>query len=657
MARKENEKKLDRKYDIERINVPMSREKIKELSNELKSDDDFVNYHLDNIMKMNSGYYVTIVNSENTSPLKNSANARANDYFNKNEAEEFINDYIDKGLASSKPKEVMRTGYSRRSIDAYNKLVAQEKKESKVVSEFTKPSFDEVMDNIYVNPYNGEAYKMTDNEIPAELRDNVGVIIPGLIDSTEEYFEFVRKLKDRGKEGLGRVIYDKYEDYLNALDILETYTNAVYSKYSKYPAGHENFDNGLAFYEAQELGGIFGGYEYIPTVKPRFKKTARNIRLSKGLNVGRYSDIKDMGKRIRDSLAEEIDSIEVNHDYNIVDIIPPNFRDLPEDLKYLYRKAKDDKTLLEVLNRKENYESFVNRMILHGSPEQKDLGYKLLEELKYEAYSNKEAYDSEFGDMLDKDERNINAVIHQLEYDKLLYETGYDVELVDKHVKCDEEEKAYKEFVKNIYAERHGLDPSDIVEREMIDKAADYATNYMFNSAFRKAEDERNKLSSNTGVLYGAINRGGVSFGDKGKSYGNETKLQAYLKEMTSLTKESITNMTSNADVDDYRSNKPTMALGDIVGADDKYGNKLASFDLSSDPKDLLKYVVNHSNLAKKIYEIESDTSAEGLFGDTVRLDDFVNKATQETKPIINDEILDDIIRKTKNRRGGSKNE
>lgn len=657
MARKENEKKLDRKYEIERINRPMSREELKQLTEQLKSDDDFVNYHLDTISKTHARYSITIVNSDNTNPLKNAANARAHDYFKKDEAEEFINDYIDKGLASSKPKEVMRTGYSRRSIDAYNKLVAQEKKESKIVSEFTKPSFDDVMDNVYVNPYNGDAYKMTDNEIPAELRDNVGVIIPGLIDTEEEYFEFVRKLKDRGKEGLGRVIYDKYEDYLNALDILETYTNAVYSKYSKYPAGHEEFDNGLGYYEAKELGGIFGGYEYIPTVKPRFKKTARNIRLSKGLNVGGYSEIKDMGRRIRESLAEEIDSIEVNHDYNIVDIVPPNFKDLPETLKYLYKKATDNKTLLDVINRKESYEAFVNRMILQGSPEQKDLGYKLLEELKYEEYSSKPSYESNFADMLNKGEKNINSVIHQLEYDKLLYETNYDVELVDRHVKCDEEEKAYKEFVKNVYAERYGLNSSDILEKEMIEKAADYATNYMFNPAFRKAEDDRNALSSNTGILYGAINRGGVSFGEKGKTYNNETKLQSYLKEMTALTKDAITKMTSNADVDDYRSNKPTMAINDIVGADDKYGNKLHSFDLSSDPKELVKYVMNHSGLAKKIYEIESDVSADGIFGDTVKLEDFVNKATQETKPIINDEVLNDIISKTKNRRGGNKHE
>ena len=35
-------------------------------------------------------------------------------------------------------------------------------------------------------------------------------IIPGLIESREEYFEFVKKLKDRGRNGLGRSIYERY---------------------------------------------------------------------------------------------------------------------------------------------------------------------------------------------------------------------------------------------------------------------------------------------------------------------------------------------------------------------------------------------------------------------------------------------------------------
>ena len=67
------------------------------------------------------------------------------------------------------------------------------------------------MNNIYVNTYNGSTYHESEDEMPDDLREDVGVIIPGLIESKEEYFEFVKKLKDRGRNGLGRSIYEKYE--------------------------------------------------------------------------------------------------------------------------------------------------------------------------------------------------------------------------------------------------------------------------------------------------------------------------------------------------------------------------------------------------------------------------------------------------------------
>ena len=103
----------------------------------------------------------------------------------------------------------MQNGFSKKSVDKYKQLIAREKEECEIVNEFTKPSFEDVMNNIYVNTYNGSTYHIKDNDIPDDLREDVGVIIPGIIDSREEYFEFVKRLKDRGRNGLGRSIYEK----------------------------------------------------------------------------------------------------------------------------------------------------------------------------------------------------------------------------------------------------------------------------------------------------------------------------------------------------------------------------------------------------------------------------------------------------------------
>ena len=45
------------------------------------------------------------------------------------------------------------------------------------------------MNNIYVNTYNGSIFIMNkENDLPDELREDVGVIIPGIIDTREELF-------------------------------------------------------------------------------------------------------------------------------------------------------------------------------------------------------------------------------------------------------------------------------------------------------------------------------------------------------------------------------------------------------------------------------------------------------------------------------------
>ena len=116
----------------------------------------------------------------------------------------------------------------------------------------------------------------------------------------------------------------KYEDYENAKELIETYKQALFDKYG----GKEEF-----FY-AKDMGGMFGAYEYYPTVKPRFKKTLRNIKLDKGMNLNELAMVKDMGKRIREEYENEINQIEVDgYKYTFYENTPPKFKDLPEDPK------------------------------------------------------------------------------------------------------------------------------------------------------------------------------------------------------------------------------------------------------------------------------------------------------------------------------------
>ena len=50
----------------------MDRNKLNELYDTFKSDDDYLNYHIDNIEDTHPKYKITIVNDEYKSPIKNS---------------------------------------------------------------------------------------------------------------------------------------------------------------------------------------------------------------------------------------------------------------------------------------------------------------------------------------------------------------------------------------------------------------------------------------------------------------------------------------------------------------------------------------------------------------------------------------------------------
>lgn len=640
MAKKVNSNDKRINYKIERIRTPMSREKLNELYKELKSEDDYVNYHLDLIEDTHNRYMITIMNDDSKSPIKNSDETRSYGFMKPSEALEFITNYIDEGRTNSKPKAVMQNGYSKRSADKYKELVEYEKEEGRVINNFTKLTFDDIMDNIYVNAYNGSTYHLPDEELPDDLREDVGVIIPGLIDTREEYFEFVKRLKDRGRNGLGRSIYERYEDYEEAVDIIEQYKQALYDKYG----GKEEF-----FY-AKDLGGMFGAYEYYPTVKPRFKKTARNIKMDRGINLNELALVTDMGKRIREELDEEINQIEVNHEYTLYDNTPPKFKDLPDDLKLFYKNDKNDINGFTHTKNFKSIEDYAQELIRSKDSEKQMEGYRIIEGIKNDILASQPLYYSDFVDVVDSDDLSINALINQYQYDKLLHETGYNVDYADEMIGTIESEKAFRKFVEEQLIAEHGYDINNPMDKTRVKDMVDYASKYVFDSGFRRMEDEKAKVNSAGEVLY--RNNKQVGFGkeeDRAKVKSNESKLQAYVREIGNLAKSSLDRMNSNADIVSNQG-ESTIDIHECTGYQTLDAVN-GSFTLEPTATALLKYMKNNEMLAKKIYELSSDRNVGNMFSERTNIDDFVNEAKTTSKPMITGKMISKSLQS--NRRGG----
>lgn len=640
MAKKINNNDKRINYKIERIRTPMSREKLNELYKELKSEDDYVNYHLDLIEDTHNRYMITIMNDESKSPIKNSDETRSYGFMKPSEALEFVTNYIDEGRTNSKPKAVMQNGYSKRSADKYKELVEYEREEGKFVNSFTKPTFEDIMDNVYVNTYNGSTYHLPDEELPDDLREDVGVIIPGLIDTREEYFEFVKRLKDRGRNGLGRSIYERYEDYEEAVDIIEQYKQALYDKYG----GKEEF-----FY-AKDLGGMFGAYEYYPTVKPRFKKTARNIKMDRGINLNELALVTDMGKRIREELDEEINQIEVNHEYTLYDNTPPKFKDLPDDLKLFYKTDKNDINGFTHTKKFKSIEDYAQELIRSKDSEKQMEGYRILEGIKNDILASQPLYDSDFVDVVDSDDLSVNALISQYHYDKLLHETDYHVDYVDEIIGTEESEKAFRKFVEEQLVAEYGYDINNPMDKTRVKDMVDYAAKYVYNAGFRRMEDEKDKINSAGDVLY--RNNKQIGFGkeeDRSKVKSNESKLQAYVKEIGKLAKSSLDRMNSNADIVS-RQQESTIDIHECTGYQTLDAVN-GSFELEPTATALLKYMKNNEMLAKKIYELSSDRKVDNMFSERTNIDDFVNEAKNTSKPMITGNMIDKSLQS--NRKGG----
>lgn len=641
MAKKVNNNDKRINYKIERIRTPMSREKLNDLYKELKSEDDYVNYHLDLIEDTHNRYMITIMNDDSTSPIKNSDETKSYGFMKPSEALEFVTNYIDEGRTNSKPKAVMQNGYSKRSADKYKELVEYEREEGKVVNSFTKPTFEDIMDNVYVNTYNGSTYHLPDEELPDDLREDVGVIIPGLIDTREEYFEFVKRLKDRGRNGLGRSIYERYEDYEEAVDIIEQYKQALYDKYG----GKEEF-----FY-AKDLGGMFGAYEYFPTVKPRFKKTARNIKMDRGINLNELALVTDMGKRIREELDEEIDQIEVNHEYTLYENTPPKFKDLPDDLKLFYKNDKNDINGFTHTKNFKSIEDYAQELIRSKDSDKQMEGYRILEGIRNDILANQPLYHSDFVDVIDSDDLSINALMSQYQYDKLLHETDYNVDYVDEMIGTVESEKAFRKFVEEQIIAEHGYDINNPMDKTRVKDMVDYASKYVFDTGFRKMEDEKSKVNSAGEVLY--RNNKQIGFGkeeDRTKVKSNESKLQAYVREIGNLAKDSLNRMNSNADVVSRQQGESTIDIHECTGYQTLDAVN-GSFTLEPTPTALLKYMKNNEMLAKKIYEISSDRKVGNMFSERTNIDDFVNEAKTVSKPMITGNMIDKSLQS--NRKGG----
>lgn len=627
MAKKISSEDKRVNYQIERIRTKMSREELDKLYEEFNSEDDYVNYHLDMIEDTHNRYMITILNSDSKSPVKNSTEERSYGFMKPKEALEFITEYIDEGKTNSKPKAVMQNGYSKRSLDKYNAIVRQEKEEGVSVNEFTKPSFDDIMNNVYVNSYNGSTYHNNDQDLPDDLREDVGVIIPGLIESREEYFEFVKRLKDRGRNGLGRSIYERYEDYEEAVDLIDQYKQALYNKYGSKED----------YFHAKDIGGMFGAYEYYPTVKPRFKKTARNIKLDRGVNLNELALVTDMGRRIREELDNEIEEVEVNHDYVIYENTPPKFKDLPDDLRLFYKKDKYDIDGFTHTKRFKSIHQYAQELIRSKDPDEQMEGYRILEGIKNDEIASRPIYESDFVDVVDSDELTVEAALSQYEYDKKIYESGYDIEYVDSVIDTGESQKAYKKFVENQLLVDVRYDINEPTDKTRVKDMSDYATRYVFDKGFQRMEDEKSKTNSAGDVLYRSVKE--INFNkesDRSKYNAAEGKVHAYVREIAKNAKASLEYMNSNADNVNQTSVIDIHEVSGYRTIDAEDG-----FELQPNPNSLLKYMKNNDMLAKKIYELGSDREVENMFSERTNIDDFVEEAKVVTKPMITEAMID----------------
>ena len=696
------ENKETKGYSIKRINEPMSREELEKIASSIQSEEDCIKYHMSQLESFDKNDKAVII-------LDKEEDEKCYKELKKAEAKEYFDYLLDSGRVNSKPKEVTRMGYSEASKIEFDEMVKQEREETKYINEFTMPSFDEVWDNIYVNTYNGDIYNETPDQLPDELREDVGVVIPGIIDREEDYFDFVKKLKDRGQDGLGRTIYDKYEDYIEATEIIGTYIQAVYDKYG----GKEEF------YKARDMGGLFGGYEYIPTVKPRYKKTKRNLRMAAGeisddrFNViipdlgariweenygsGKKEDededeviYDDLGARIweerqemeRQEMIDEYgeDYVEeyydtdydedddedgyydwyYNDNYEEYDIIydddDEDYYDDDDEI-IIIDDVPDEFYSTEIYKQISNFrsnEELIRKLLVSKDLDDVRAANRMIAEIEDEEWANEEIYHSEFVDMLDRDAEilPIDAVINQYAYDKKIYEEG--VYAADEMAASNPEiQDAYRNMMKNRAEAIYDWHPEyNIVD---IEDYADYETRYMYDETFKQIEDEKKKISR---IGNNVLRKKDPSmlFGEGRRTINsNDNEIQAYLRELSGMVRSALTFLKKNADTDDYTGGYESafdVGYGSTKSSSVDIDDKINSFELPLDPQGILKYAENNMDLAQRLYEFTVDKEniddAKIMFSDRCDIEDFVKLASKESKPMITDELIDEIKNRKK---------
>lgn len=700
------ENKETKGYAIKRINEPLSREELERIANSIKSEEDCINYHLSQLDSLDKNDKVVVI-------LDREENERCYKELKKDEAKKYFEDLLDSGRVNSKPKEVTRIGYSEASKIAYDEMVQQEREETKYVNRFTQPTFDDVWNNIYVNTYNGDIYNETLDQLPDELREGVGVIVPGIIDKEEDYFDFVKRLKDRGQDGLGRTIYDKYEDYIEATEIIGAYIEAVYDKYG----GKEQF------YQAKDMGGLFGGYEYIPTVKPRYKKTRRNMRMAAGEisddrfdviipNLGELiweenygsgkqqkeeeeeTEYDDLGKRIweermameRQEMIDEYGEEYVeeyydnsydeeeydddddcwyidNYDYEEYDIIYDDDDDeeyYDDDEIIILDDVPDEFYSSDLYRKISNFRSnneIIRKLLVSDNLEDVRTANRMIAEIEAQEFYETETFDSEFVDILGRDAEimPVEAVLNQYAYDKMLYEEG--VEVADEMAASSPVvQNAYKEMMKNRAIEIN--DWHSEYNLAEIEEFADYETKYMYDLKFKQIEDERKKIGR-TGNNILRRKDPSMYLGEQRRTLNsNDTEIQAYLRALSDNVRTALTFLKSNAETDAY-TNSGYSALDVGYEASTKgeqeyvtVDKKIASFELPMYPEGILKYAENNMDLAKRIYGFNIDEDnlkdAEIMFSDRCNIEEFIKLATKQNKPMITEELIDEMRNKKK---------
>ena len=234
-----------------------------------------------------------------------------------------------------------------------------------------------------------------------------------------------------------------------------------------------------------------------------------------------------------------------------------------------------------------------------------------------------------------------------------MFESNNDSYYADSVVDVTPEFLAYKSFVKNQIIASGDIDVSDPIDKTRLSDMSDHAAKYVFDPSYKKKVDDRSKVNSAGDILY--RNNKEVSFekGTKAKIKSNESKVKHYVNEVVKETRRTIDNSNSNADIVHGRNTTTSLIdQHEICSVDGrgKFGDIGSTFSIETTPKDMVKYMKNNETLAKRVYEVGSDNNVGDLFSERTNIDDFVDFATDDSKPMFTKKIINNKMKT--NRKG-----